>query len=570
MRNGFKLTLMVAIALIGMRVSAMAPTMNPIPDPIVGDSNGVTGTDEFVYPDALDLDNYASDADGPDALTWSYEGTDDKYSFNGVAGLAPADDPVAPGAKSINDQVLGGEDDPDTNAATVTIRNTDLSPIAGPNVDPGAAGIVGSETRAITLYVSDGATVSQTEIVVYTENEAGDSLSSGEEEVAGSTFDTDSDGFIYVEEFELNGGVVNSSSNTGAVCISVTAAGVNGAFWTSPYGLFELTNGSVYIGRFNMNTSQAVVGNVPLTLIHIENESQVQFEAASAYYSEFYFLDNFGGANAPDAQRMVLFTPPPVSVAEWQNAAFNATNDPINDVRVRFRVLDVDGAGINAEADSGQVCLDDYTITKVDIGAMIRGDEMYNQQNLTATNVQATVLVDSPSAVAFAGGDVTFTPTSNWDTEIAAVVPGDGNVGGATGIIDGNAAMVDEYPVSWDADGNLYEMVIGLSAPSATAENSPPDTYRMGMDAPTQEFIALTQVTAGMDGIGMPNVGAEQLYRGFYAANDVTLSSTANHHRLRPRFDIICNNAKGFSGAPSASNPGGMTVHGIAVYEVTF
>lgn len=568
MRNGFKLTLMVAIALIGMRVSAMAPTMNPIPDPIVGDSDGATGTNEFVYPDALNLDNYASDTDGPAALTWSYEGADDKYSFNGAPGLAPADDPVAPPAAAQINEVDTDAAEEDANPATVTIRNTDLSPIGGPNVDPGAPGIVGSETRAITLYVSDGATISQTEIVVYTENDADDSLSSGEEAVAGSSFDTSSDGWVYLPEFAI-GGTVTSSSNTGAICISVTAAGVNGASWASPYNLFELTNGSVYIGRFNMNTSQAVVGNVPLTLIHIENESQTPFEAASAYYSEFYFLDNFGGANAPDAQRMVLFTPPSVAVAEWQNAAFNATNDPINDVRVRFRVLDVDGAGINAEADSGQVCLADYSISKVDISAMIRGDEMFNEQNMTAANFQASGLVNT--TVAFAGGDVTVTPQGgNWANELVLVVPGDGNVGGTDGIITGNAAMVDEYPISWDANGNMYELEIGLSAPNATAEDSPVDTFRMGLDAPTQEFIGLSQVTAGMDGIAMPNVGAAQLYRGFYAANDVTLSSTANHHRLRPRFDIICNDQKGFSGAAAGTNPGGMTIHGFAVYEVTY
>lgn len=568
MRNGFKLTLMVAIALIGMRVSAMAPTMNPIPDPIVGDFSGATGSNEFVYPDALNLDNYASDTDGPAALTWSYEGADDKYSFNGAPGLAPADDPVAPPAAAQINEVDTDTAEEDANPATVTIRNTDLSPIGGPNVDPGAAGIVVSETRAITLYVSDGATISQTEIVVYTENEADDSLSSGEEAVAGSSFDTSSDGWVYLPEFAI-GGTVTSSSNTGAICISVTAAGVNGASWASPYNLFELTNGSVYIGRFNMNTSQAVVGNVPLTLIHIENESQTPFEAASAYYSEFYFLDNFGGANAPDAQRMVLFTPPSVAVAEWQNAAFNATNDPINDVRVRFRVLDVDGAGINAEADSGQVCLADYSISKVDISAMIRGDEMFNEQNMTATNFQVSGLVNT--TVAFAAGDVTVTPQGgNWANELVLVVPGDGNVGGTDGIITGNAAMVDEYPISWDANGNMYELEIGLSAPNATAEDSPVDTFRMGLDAPTQEFIGLSQVTAGMDGIAMPNVGAAQLYRGFYAANDVTLSSTANHHRLRPRFDIICNDQKGFSGAAAGTNPGGMTIHGFAVYEVTY
>jgi hypothetical protein len=552
---------MVAIALTGMRVSAMAPTMNPIPDVIVGDSDGVSGTNEFVFPDALNLDNYASDPDsGPGPLTWSYEGTDAKYVFNGVAGLGGADDPVSPGAKSINDQVLQSEQNPDTDAATVTIRNQDLTPFGGPNVDPGPAGIVASETRVITLYVSDGATIAQRDIVVYSDNEGEDALSSGETDVVADDFSGGPGDWTYSNPLAIGGTVTSSSSN--ALCITVSAAGVNDAQWASTYPLFSLTNGAVYIGRFTFNTSQTTVGNVPLALIHIENESSVAFEAGSTYYSEFYFLDNFGGANSPDAQRMVLFTPPPVTVAEWQNGAFTPANDAFNDARVRFRILDVENVGYVAESDSGQVCLDEYDINMVDVGSFVRGATLFDQQNLTSSNYQVSQFA---SNVSFSGGNVTITPQGgNYTNELVTVAPGDG-VGD---IAAGGAPIADEYPVAWDTDGMMYEMVVGLSAPDQTSEDSPVDTFRMGLDAPTQEMISLTQVTGGLDGIAMPNVGSAQLYRGFYAGNDHTLS--ADHQMLRPRFDFFCNELTGFSGAAANVNPGGLTVHGVTVYSVTY
>lgn len=572
MRNGFKLTLMVAIALIGMRASAMVPTINPIPDPIVGDSDGVSGTNEFVYPDALNLDSYGHDTDGPNAsLTWSYEGSDGKYTFNGALGLTGAESPITPPAGKTISTVDTDPAEEDSDPLTVTIRNVDLSPIGGPNVDPGAAGIVADETRVITLWASDGATAAQREIIVYTDNEGEDRLSGNvETPVAEGDFEAGSESWTFQVGLALSGGTATSASN-GALCITVPAAGVTDAQWVSPYDLFELTDGSVYIGRFNLNTSQSTIGNVPLFLVHFENASDVEFQAESAYFMDAYFLDNFDGANAPqghpngEALHETLFTPPPVDTAQWKNGAFQAGVDDRNDFRLRFRILDVDGAGYGAESDSGQICLLDYAITKVDIGTIERvGAALYDVQTMTSSTHQTSSV---ESTFTFSDGNLTISPTDgNFDAEVASVLPGDG-VGS---LETGGAAIADEYPVPWTGDDKYYEVEIGLSAPSTTAENDPVDLIRMGMDAPTQEFIGLSQVSAGMGTVGTPKTGAAQLYRGFYAPNNVTLSSTSNHDRLRPRFDFVCHPALGFNGNAGDDNPGGLTVHGMSVYEVNW
>lgn len=569
MRNGFKLTLMVAIALMGMRVSAMVPVINPIPDPIVGDSDGVSGTNEFVYPDALNLSQYGSDPDnGPSPLVWSYEGVDGKYTFNGVAGLSGAESPITPpGAKSLLDH----DDDPgqaDNNPATVTIRNVDLSPIGGPNVDPGAPGIVDSETRTITLWASDGATAGMREITVYTDNEGEDRLSTSEEFVAAGSFDAGAEGWAWA-----GSGGATSSSNTGALCITVPAAGVNLGQWASPYGLFELTDGSVYIGRFNLTTNQTTLGAAPLVVILFENDSNVAFEAGNNYYLEAYFLDNFGGANAPGGTHpagqdlhTVLFNPAPMSTQKWQDEAFSPANAGFLDGRLRFRIIDSDGAGYNAEADSGQTCLQDYTVHKLDVSAFNRINTMYSVDNLT--DAQFTESQFGQTTFTYSGGNLTIAPTNNWSNEIAAIYPGDG-------VIDvvGGTGLQDDYPVAWSADGQMFEVVLELSAPDATAVNNPPDYFRIGLDAPTQEFIGMNWTTGARvnstNSFGMPSMGTPQVYRAFFAPNYVTLSPSTDNDRLRPRFDLVSVDTIGYGIVPG-TNAGGMTVHSWSVYEVSY
>jgi len=185
MRKGLTVTLMsVSIVMMGAGAMAMAPVIGEIPSPIVGDAESVTPANLFVYPDAFNLANYVhDDATASGDIKWSFEIVGAaKYNINGVQPMntGGGDDPINPGAKQINNQVLGGEENPDGNAASITIRNVNLSPIGGPNTDPGASGIVASETQLVTLYASDGTTYSMKSVFFYTDNDGADRLSGGE------------------------------------------------------------------------------------------------------------------------------------------------------------------------------------------------------------------------------------------------------------------------------------------------------------------------------------------------------------------------------------------------------
>ena len=76
MSKGLKVSLVtVAIALMGMTAMATAPVIGNIPSPIVGGGDTTTPANEFVYPDAINLNAHRSDHGGDENIGWSYEVT---------------------------------------------------------------------------------------------------------------------------------------------------------------------------------------------------------------------------------------------------------------------------------------------------------------------------------------------------------------------------------------------------------------------------------------------------------------------------------------------------------------
>jgi hypothetical protein len=157
MRKGLTVTLLtVAIAILGSNAMSMAPTISDMPDLIVADDAPVSGGNNFVYPDALNLPNLVEDdTTADDQLVWSYYEPTGKYRVNNADSLtgdgvspAAAEIIAGPGATTAGDP----DSDEDGHLDTATIRNVDLSPIGGPDVDPPGAGIIASETAAVTLF----------------------------------------------------------------------------------------------------------------------------------------------------------------------------------------------------------------------------------------------------------------------------------------------------------------------------------------------------------------------------------------------------------------------------------
>lgn len=585
MRNGLKITLsMVAFAFTGMQAMAMAPIIGEIPSPIVGDEGAATGSAEFVYPDAWNLPTYVTDSDGPSAIVWSYDvSTAQIYSLNDADPIG-ADDPLSPPAgKQIT---AAGQLDPadgDSDPATVTIRNVNLSPIGGggPGDTGLPVGIVPSETQLVTLYASDGATYSQTDVFVYTDNDGADRLSGGGDEVYApgtAGLGSGATAWRYVSTF---GSPTSSTSASTGICISVPAAGLNNAEWFSNYDTVSLVANSLYQARINFTTNQTTVGAVPLfSFIWDNSDPDDVFGAANIYSSETFFLDNLGGANAPAgaptglAAHYAVFAPPQVLTAQWNASGFTATNDAFNDMRLRFTIADYDGLGYGAEQDSGQVCLQDIVITRFDI-ATLSPQALSPAYNVSTFDVVAAggqthtvrALIDQSLSISDAGGNVTILPPSGgWSVEIVEMRPGD-NVNDP---LNGGAPIVDNYPIPWAAN-TVYMGTWELSAPNAVSESNPPDIIRFGFDTPTQEIISTSQVSASLNASAMPkqiagSVTAPQPYVALFNSNAVTASTVSEHNRIRPRLDLIMSDQLTFNGV--AANTGGTRIHSEKVETV--
>jgi hypothetical protein len=577
MSKGLKVSLVtVAIALMGMSAMATAPVISDIPDPIVGGGETVTPSNTFVYPDAINLNFYVQDDGGIENVVWSYEVAGTQiYSINGNDPIdSGSEDPTDPAAVSKDlGTVRNGEEDPDTAANTITIRNVNLSPIGGPNVDPGdTAGILSSETQVVTLYASDGSTYSQTEIMVYTDNEGEDRLSTGVvdgEQEYQQDFTNDDGGYISTT---LNSATVTVGGN--GICIEVAAGNTNIGQWISPYPLFEMQGNAVYRIRANVNGSQTTAGLVPLWDVIVQNfDSADGVGGANAYLADYLFLDNEGGANAVGpsvglSNIELYFVPLSAKSPAWNDAstgAWTTANDGMNDIQIIFRVLDADeSGGYGGELDVGQVCIQGIDIDRFDLNTNVTEGDTVMDLAVNQTNYRAEDLLGSSTFDWTTG--VTYGPTDgNYEVELTQVQPGDGDHLG----VGGSGAAEDDYPIVWDAE-TIYMIEMEVSAPTAGDEAQPNDVIQVGMGPPSWECFMLNSVTRGdstMHNIGMPKSGTPQTYVTFFNSHAQSLSAQDDFRRLAPRVQILNSDALSFNG--QSQNTGDTTIHSITVKKVT-
>jgi hypothetical protein len=570
MSKGLKLTLLtVAVALMGMYAMAEAPVVDQIPTVIIGGGTaGSTPPDVFVYPEALDLSTYVTDDGGDAGIVWSYDvvGTA-KYSFNGVDPLGGAD-PITPGALEINTQVLQGEYDTDTDADTVTIRNIRLSPFSGTGETPDAPGAL-FDSQVVTLWASDGATATQGEVMIWTDNGGPDRLSTEVptgEKILDLDLTNNAPGWG-TNTLKDTAGTLTMSAGANGICVEVSAPGVNIGWYSSGYGFADLVDNAVYQVQMEVTGSQTTAGLGPLWDVIIDNLSDDGFTSGgNVYFYDALFLDNEGGANAASLGRTafeVWFTPPSVNLASWRDlstGAFSTANEPHNDMRFQFRVLDGDAAsGYGGELDLGQICLGGVVVYRYDIGDVVAGAAVYNDA-ITDANVYQHALLGQ-TAFSFDAGGLTVGPSgSDWGTDISYVEPGDGVFTDPT----------DDYPIPWNTADQLYMLEVNMKAADAASAASPPDVIQIGVDVGTNELIQLNGITAG--GRGLNKIGTPQETSGtfvaFFYSHTPSLTTAADYKRFRPRIQILNSTDLSFEGQTTTT--GDIVVESWSIKPVSF
>lgn len=586
MRKGLTVALFtVAIAMMGFNAMSMAPTILEIKDLIVADDAPVSGGNHFVYPNAINLASPAvvtDDVTSNTGLIWSYLESTANYEVNKVATLVGGDDPVAPPAAKI---VAGpgatttGDtpDDGDSNLYTITVRNIQLSPYAGPDTDPGSLGIVAAQTKALTFWVSDGDLASSETVFVYTDNNGGpDRLSpSGASPVVTWDFTTGQNGWVFVA------GAGITSGTSGGVCLTAPLTGENNGRWDSPYGLVSLVDNSVLEIRMNMTSTATTAGTTPFWDVIVQNSAPPTAGpsgaiGANTYGGDYYWLDNIGGSQgiATPAGRQdfrIYYTPPPVQLPNWRSTstgAFQSAADPFNDFAFNFRILDNDSGGYNAQADSGTICMQSMIIGRWDLSNVVVGATVYNDTDLQSNDYyKFSIGSATDTNLTFSGGDMAISPANpgtSWLNQIDLILPG-------TSATAGNIPVnTTNFPLAW-VSNQILMLEVEASAPTAAAQQSLPDSivpmidsggaelFQYGFTQPNVKFLG-----AGTAGAASPPVAPTT---GKYLTFAFTHNNSAasDFNRLRPRLDI-----RNFPAITPNNPTGTLTIHSIAVKEVTF
>jgi hypothetical protein len=602
---GLRVTLLaVAIAVLGFNAMAMAPTISEIPDVIVGDAEEATESNRFVFPDAIDLDSFVNDDNtSSGAIIWSYSVavTPTRYTLDGVQPLdIGSEDPNAPGSKRIDSQDLDPAE-ADSNARSVTIRDELRSPVAsdpGPYADPAGTGIL-PDSRVVTLYASDGTTWSMDQslnggtFIIYTDDDGLDRFSPDAAQgtpVYSADFTQGPLNWTFAENIPA-GSATGTQNGTTGLCIDVPATGENDGVWFSPYGIVDLVDNQVYRARLSMSTTQTTVFQTPLWMFVYDNVG-TSGEGQNDYGGETFVLDNEGGANSPisGVGRSTFdfyFAPTPMQAAHFRDATdgfFSSALEANNDMRLQFRIIDSDAAGINAQIDQGSVCMGDIDVVMFDFDDRNEVQQVYNVDSSTpfsdavsgGTGIGAYQLdeIGDNANFSISSGVITISPSNNWNLAVHLLRPGDRTVN--LGTTDGSE-NADNWPIPWVGD-TIYLIEYQLSAPSATDESNPPDVIRIGADVLDQQivtdnFIAgntpdFSSGSLNTRGLTMPRAGTPQIYTCFWYSLSESLTNIPDALRWRPRFEILC--SPDLNPIGRTNNTGAVRVHGVTVTEITF
>jgi len=588
MKRRFVVTLLaVAIATISASAFCRAPVISEILSPIIADDKPVTNSNSFVYPDAFNLDQKASDPDAapaPGDIIWSYTG-DGTYRINNrdPMNLLAGNDPNAPGTKEVGKT---GLDDPvtgegqDSNVRTITFRNAHLSPVGGPNTVVNTPGIIAAETKTVTLFASDGSTYTLKSFLVYTRKGGVDQLSGAA--VPGTIIPVQtplvprqSQGWVHSDAIPGLNLPAFSESATDGLCLQSPLT--NGGFgsWVSPYGIVPLVANNVYRIRVNVSTgsASAIAASVtPLWDIVLDNYSGVAAAKDQRYSCDWIFWDNNGAADsaglASPSGRHVFdcwWAPMPVLLSDWNDTAnangpFNTANDAVNDGRLQFRFLDVDSSAVDGQNDAGTLCMTSYQIDRLAISGLTTVATPLNQTVFSASTNSLSMLnatVNPSATVSYAGGAATIAPASGtaWSSvEVANFDPGDTtvNYGPPT-------TLSDNWPIPWVSD-QLLKYTIGIQAPDATGQSNPPDAIHMMIDNASTEVLADNMVLFTTSLVGGPKSAAVNDYVMLYYTHNKTLNATPQYAFLRTRFGILCRADLQTGSPPSATNPAGVKI----------
>lgn len=379
-------------------------------------------------------------------------------------------------------------------------------------------------------------------------------------------------------QYEHLSGDVTATTDTG-LCLYVPAEGANMGQWFSPDQMIELVSESAWRIKMELDSDVTTTGSVPLWDVFVENYHGT-LHGPFAYGADMFVLDNLGGANAVGpigrTDFQLWFTPMPTGDSVWNNActgAFAPDVDGINDMRLHFRLIDVDANGIASNLDEGTICLQSMTVDRFDL-ADLSIDEvvMDGSGGFIPGHWTADASAGAGATCNFDGSVLEVDPLSpaqGYGDQVIALSPGqwDGSENFATG-----ENLDDNYPIAWEADV-LYRVRATWQA--RTGEANPADFYRLGMDAMGAELSVFSFVTPGLGNPfaapqvlppGTPRIGQPREYMMFCYSHSP--SRSPEHAYLRPVCDVLSTEDVVLGGISTSRD--GFEIQSLVVEKVSF
>jgi len=613
MKRGFTQTLIVAaVFVMAAQAMAMAPTVQDIPSPVVGDLETVTPANTFVYPDAIDLSKYVNDRETtvPTDIKWYYqvEGTGEHfYSINNAPEIDSGDDLTDPGTIPTTKIIAGpGAHNLDTTGTTtvgsclITVRNKHLSPIGGQGNPPGAE----DQMQMVTLYASDGETVTAHPMAFYTAAGENDHLSPSGIKVRERTFTGTTTGSTLGYVYKAGGGSLGHGVTTLGICMTVSSdlSTDHLGYWESPFSELQLVSNAAFRIRMTINGTQTAENTTPVWDVLLTNlwidplfdgTDFSMIHGKQAYGADFWMYDGTGGQNAyvqfvaggGDAVYDFWWTPAPVLTARWNDTS--ATNPGLystvaapddKDAMLTFRIVDPKGtrgsdADIHADRTVGTLCLKSVVIERYDLGiltvdpipvwdcsnwTLATGTTPGSGWTMNQTNVTATSATDGITLRRGSGSDASA------DCYVA-LAPGDNVRDLSTPSVN-----TDNFPCPMDPK-TLYKVTFLMAAPAQTDMDHPVDAYWLTNQYMTQEEIQESSTSSMAWHHGMPAFGTPQPFVTFFYSNYGTNRSADSLPQFwssfQPKFAMTNNHT--FVGPGAETKTGAIKISGVTVEKVT-
>lgn len=478
------------------RTFAEAPILQQPPDIIIGDLEGapLTGTDEFVYTDGLDLNTVFVSDDKSDLteIKWSFFESSTEIEINGAvsltggeaAGAGPVIPPLGKRLDLVNTDV--GETNAsfveDGDPLTLTLR--DGNDVAGATAAPpyGWAGNI-NEPHTVTLYAADPNTFTERTFTVYSVDNTTDGMTGSLDPVSIPPFASwqlfSFGAFVNGGSGGLGGtgiftGMTGLCLDATSTISTVTPNRAHGWFWQSPAPFVPLVKNKYYVARMNMSKSGQV--NNPTQPPPAGQEttydtipvwdfvwSNVNTGVLPGYFNHGQntgFVDAAGGSagiGRPQGRTTYysFYAPQATQTLPWkgeltgadavdnQYSAFSVNAAGYGDMRFLFRLLDFDSNGANAMIDTGIICMETLEVASGDLPSLkasatatVYGSETPN----FSASTHETIIFDDPTHIPLRAGEVVLVP--NGDNSVTfdlAFTPqttlNAGNAFGALGIL---------------------------------------------------------------------------------------------------------------------------------------